>query len=105
MFVNYAAVEKKAFDSASCRMTGFFRHFYFSKDSAVSRQEFEEYHRRLVAAQAIAGIKPNGEAEVTFYNTIKSMKEHLLSTLEWTLEDIKNKGDKNYTKHFSDGVE
>jgi hypothetical protein len=76
----------------------------YAKHVIQSLEEFEDYHRKFVAAQALAGIKPNGEAEATFYATIQDMKEHLLSTLEWTIEDLQHKGDKNYTKHFKDGV-
>jgi hypothetical protein len=62
------------------------------------------YYNGGTCSWFLAGIKPNGEAEATFYATIQDMKEHLLSTLEWTIEDLQHKGDKNYTKHFKDGV-
>jgi hypothetical protein len=85
--------------------------FTFSQEIALyakhvigSLGEFEDHHRKFVAAQAIAGIRPNGEAEATFYNTIQDMKAHLLSTLEWTIKDLQHKGDKHYIKHFTDGV-
>jgi hypothetical protein len=77
----------------------------YAKHIIRALEQFEEHHRRFVAAQAIAGIKPNGEAEATFYNTVKDMREQIYGTLVWTIEDLKHKGDKYYTKHFDDGVE
>ena len=66
---------------------------------------FEEHHRRYVAAQAVAGIKPAGEQERTFYETLSGVRQEVLNTLELTIEDLRHKGDKYYEKHFKDGVE
>lgn len=77
----------------------------YAKHVINSLEEFEDYHRRLVAAQAIAGIKPVGDQEVMFYETVRSMKEQIISTLEKTIDDLKHKGDKYHEKHFQDGVE
>jgi hypothetical protein len=77
----------------------------YTKHVIKSLDEFEEHHRKLVAAQAIAGIKPIGDMEVAFYETVRQMKEQIISTLEQTIDDLKHKGDKYHEKHFPDGVE
>jgi hypothetical protein len=79
----------------------------YTKQVIKSLDEFEEHHRKLVAAQAIAGIKPIGDKEVafSFYETVRQMKEQVISTLEQTIDDLKHKGDKYHEKHFPDGVE
>lgn len=77
----------------------------YAKHVINSLEQFEDYHRRFVAAQAIAGIKPVGDQEVVFYETVRQIKEHVISTLEETIDDLKHKGDKHHTKHFKDGVE
>ncbi|WP_063891853.1 hypothetical protein [Paenibacillus sp. Soil787] len=77
----------------------------YAKHVIKSLDEFEDHHRNLIAAQAIAGIKPVGAQEVAFYETVKLMKEQIISTLEQTVDDLKHKGDKYHEKHFPDGVE
>jgi hypothetical protein len=68
-------------------------------------EQFEEQHLKLVAAQALAGIKPDGEQEQAFYATVRQIKEQMVATLELTLDDLTHKGDKHYEKNFTDGVE
>ncbi len=77
----------------------------YAKHVYESLEQYEDQHRKLIAMQAINGDKPIGEQEVLFYETIRRMKEQLITTLENTIDDLKNIGDKNYTKHFRDGVE
>ncbi|MFD0693906.1 hypothetical protein ACFQZT_07365 [Paenibacillus sp. GCM10027628] len=77
----------------------------YAKHVIKSLEDFEDHHRRLVAAQAIAGIKPIGDQEVAFYETVREMKEQIVSTLVQTIDDLKHKGDKYHEKHFPDGVE
>jgi hypothetical protein len=66
---------------------------------------FEEHHRKFVAAQSLAGIRPEGEQEASFYQTIQDMREQILQTLQLTVDDLKHKGDKHHDRHFRDGVE
>lgn len=77
----------------------------YAKHVYESLEQFEDQHRKLVAVQAIYGSKPVGEQEILFYETIRHMKEQLITTLENTIDDLKHIGDKNYVKHFRDGVE
>ena len=77
----------------------------YAKHVISSLEQFEDYHRRFVAAQALAGIKPVGDQEMVFYETVRQMKEQVISTLEKTIDDLKHKGDKHHHKHFEDGVE
>lgn len=77
----------------------------YAKHVIAALEQYEDYHRRFVAAQAIAGIRPEGGKEVVFYETLAEMKRRLLETLELTIDDLKHKGDKHYFKHFTDGVE
>ncbi|MDP4163211.1 MAG: hypothetical protein Q8906_09490 [Bacillota bacterium] len=71
---------------------------------------FDEYdkkaeeHRRLVASDALAGIKTSGVEEKTFYNTIHETKRWMLDVLERTTQDFEHSGDKNWNKNFKDGV-
>lgn len=77
----------------------------YAKHVITSLEQFEDYHRRLTAVQAVAGSKPVGDQEAVFYDTVRQMKEQLISTLEDTIDDLKHTGDKYYVKHFKDGVE
>ncbi|NQX66069.1 hypothetical protein HQN90_08025 [Paenibacillus alba] len=77
----------------------------YAKHVIKSLEDFEDNHRKLVAAQAIAGIRPIGEQEVAFYETVRQMKEQIVSTLVQTIDDLRHKGDKHHEKHFPDGVE
>lgn len=77
----------------------------YAKHVCESLEQFEDQHRKLVAVQATYGNKPVGEQEVLFYETIRHMKEQLITTLENTIDDLKNIGNKNYVKHYRDGVE
>ncbi|WP_199613710.1 hypothetical protein [Paenibacillus alkalitolerans] len=77
----------------------------YAKHVLEALDHLEEYHRRYVAAQALAGIKPSGGQEQVFYDTLSDVRKELLHTLEWTIEDLRHKGDKYYTNHFKDGVE
>lgn len=67
--------------------------------------KFVEEHRNLVAQNAIAGVKPNGQEERTFYEQINETKRILLQVLEQTTQDLEHQGDKHWNKHFRDGVD
>ena len=67
-------------------------------------ERVEEEHRTLVAANALAGIRPNGEEEKHFHEHMHMVKEMMVSVLEKTEEDIEHVGDKNWSNHFRDGV-
>jgi hypothetical protein len=64
----------------------------------------DENHRKFVAAQALAGISPKGDQEETFRDTMAEIRKQVYKTLEWTIEDLEHKGDKNYNQHYKDGV-
>ncbi len=64
----------------------------------------EEEHRALVAANALAGIRPNGEEEKHFHEHMQMVKEMMVSVLEKTEEDIEHVGDKNWSRNFRDGI-
>lgn len=72
---------------------------------------FEEYdkkmdeHRRLIASNALAGIKTSGIEEKVFYDTIYETKRWMLDVLERTIQDFEHCGDKYWLKNFRDGVE
>jgi hypothetical protein len=61
-------------------------------------------HRRIVSSNSLAGIKPNGEKEHTFYRTMHDVKRILIVELEKTIEDFKHLGDKHYDRNYPDGV-
>jgi len=61
-------------------------------------------HRRIVSSNSLAGIKPNGEREHTFYRSMRDVKRSLIVELEKTIEDFKNLGDKHYVRNYPDGV-
>lgn len=61
-------------------------------------------HRRLVAIDALAGIKPDGEKEHDFYEHMNSLKKIMLAELEKTVQDIEHLGDKTWDKNFKDGI-
>ncbi|WP_040203387.1 hypothetical protein [Neobacillus jeddahensis] len=61
-------------------------------------------HRRIVSSNSLAGIKPNGKKEHTFYRSMHDVKRILIVELEKTLEDFKHLGDKHYVRNYPDGV-
>lgn len=62
-------------------------------------------HRKLVASNALAGIKVKGNEEKVYYDSILEMKKLLLDVLEKTTEDFEHLGDKRWEKKFKDGVD
>lgn len=78
--------------------------------SIFVKHVFEEYdkkadeHRRLIASNALAGIKTSGVEEKVFYDTIQETKRWMLDVLERTSQDLEHTGDKNWHKNFPDGV-
>jgi len=79
-------------------VTKYVKHVFDALD-----QKAEE-RRKLAAANALAGMKINGEAEKTFYETIYEMKKLLLDVLEKTIADFEHQGDKHWEKNYKDGV-
>lgn len=71
-------------------------------DEALSK--IEEEHRRIVAVDALAGIKPNRDEELVFRDTIHTVRKALISELEKTVEDIHHRGDKYWIKNYKDGI-
>ncbi|OIK10997.1 hypothetical protein [Bacillus sp. MUM 13] len=67
--------------------------------------KLNEEHRRLVAVNAVAGIKPNPAEETSFQEHLSELKHIIFQELEKTVEDIEHKGDKNWHLHFKDGVD
>ncbi|WP_066367632.1 hypothetical protein [Neobacillus fumarioli] len=79
-------------------VTKYVKHVFDALD-----QKAEE-RRKLAAANALAGMKINGEAEKTFYETIYEMKKLFLDVLEKTIADFEHQGDKHWEKNYKDGV-
>ncbi|WP_419880387.1 hypothetical protein ACN6MY_11835 [Peribacillus sp. B-H-3] len=67
--------------------------------------KLNEEHRRLVAVNAVAGISPDPTEETSFQEHLAELKHIIFQELEKTAEDIEHKGDKNWNKHFKDGVD
>jgi hypothetical protein len=67
--------------------------------------QLREKHRQLVGTSAVAKIKPNGQAEKTFYETITEAQQLIMTTLEYTTEDIEHRGDKYWEKWYPQGVD
>lgn len=61
-------------------------------------------HRRIVSLNSLAGIKPSGERENSFYTSLRDVKRILIIELEKTIEDFKHLGDKHYDRNYTDGV-
>ncbi|QED46443.1 hypothetical protein [Cytobacillus dafuensis] len=81
------------------------------KDIAIFvKHVFDEYdiktdeHRRLIASNALAGIKTSGVEEKVFYDMIQETKRWMLDVLERTAQDFEHKGDKYWNKNFPDGT-
>ncbi|MFC6333520.1 hypothetical protein ACFP56_12895 [Paenibacillus septentrionalis] len=79
--------------------------FLQTKHTLKALDDLIEQHRKFTSIQAISGVKIVGSEEQLFYNTISEAKELIVVTLEKTLSDLEHKGDKNYTRNYSDGVE
>lgn len=67
-------------------------------------KNLEEEHRRLVASDALAGIRPDKNEEYMFQDTITNVRSILIKELEKTVQDLEHKGDKNWVKNFKDGI-
>lgn len=67
-------------------------------------RKLEEEHRRIVALDAIAGIKPDKQEEIVFRETIKAVQTVLIDELEKTAKDLEHRGDKNWVKNYKDGI-
>lgn len=63
-----------------------------------------EEHRLLVAANAIAGISPDGELEKLYRDLSNEMKRTIIDVLKKTTQDFEHQGDKYWDKNFKDGV-
>jgi hypothetical protein len=74
------------------------QHVFYALDQKA------ESHRRLVASNALAGIKVKGDEEKAFYDSITEFKKLLLDVLEQTTKDLEHQGDKNWDRIFKDGV-
>ncbi|KAB7672855.1 hypothetical protein [Bacillus sp. B1-b2] len=61
-------------------------------------------HRKVVASDAMAGIRPDGCEEHAFYTTMNDVKFTIMSELRKTVDDFMHLGDKYHTKHYPDGV-
>ncbi|WP_313798584.1 hypothetical protein [Cytobacillus sp.] len=78
--------------------------------SIFVKHVFDEYdkkvdeHRRLIASNALAGVKTSGVEEKVFYDTIQETKKWMLDVLERTAQDFEHTGDKNWDKNYPDGV-
>jgi len=79
--------------------------FLQTKHALQALDDLADQHRKFTSMQAISGVKIVGSEETMFYNTLSDAKEQIVETLEKTLSDLQNKGDKNYTRHYQDGVE
>ncbi len=99
MFVKRLEEIKKNMPAAHKELVKYVEH------ALIALGRVEEEHRALVAANALAGIRPDGEEEKLFYEHMNLVKEMMVSVLEKTEEDIEHAGDKNWSKNYADGVE
>ncbi|MGF7535282.1 hypothetical protein AAGG74_16645 [Bacillus mexicanus] len=76
----------------------FISHYLESIDTSI------DYHRRLTAMNALCGIKPNSKEEAAYLATITELKQLLIKELEKTAEEVEHIGDKNWPKHYKDGL-
>ena len=76
-----------------------------TKHTLRAIDDLVEEHRRFTSIQALNGVKIDGNEELMFFTTLNEVKLVILSTLEKTLDDLENKWDKHYSKHFQDGVD
>lgn len=79
--------------------------FLQMKHTLKAVDDLAEQHRVYQAVQALSGTRIVGAEESVYFDTLNQVKEQIVHTLELTIEDLEHKGDKNYTKHFKDGVE
>jgi hypothetical protein len=79
-------------------ITKYVKHVFDALDQKV------EEHRKLAAANALAGVKIKGEEEKTYYDSIYEAKKLLLDVLEKTIADFDHQGDKHWDKNYKDGV-
>jgi len=79
--------------------------FLQTQHTLKALDDLADQHRRFTSIQAISGVKVIGSEEKLYYDTLSQAKEQIVETLEQTLDDLEHIGDKNYKKHFKDGVE
>ncbi|GGN98187.1 hypothetical protein [Saccharibacillus kuerlensis] len=79
-------------------ISAYVEHAFQSIDQLV------EQHRCENAALAIYGDRINGNEERVYFDTVSQIKAELLKTLEKTVQDALHSGDKNWSKHYKDGI-
>lgn len=76
----------------------------YTQHAIKAIDQLVDQHRRIVASNALAGIKPVGERENAFHNTMKNVQGILVDELEKTVSDLNHLGDKYYEPNYPDGV-
>lgn len=79
--------------------------FLQTKHTLQAINDLAEHHRLLTALHGIEGYRIIGAEERLFYDTLAVVKEEIVQTLEKTIDDLEQRGNKHYDKHFKDGVE
>jgi glutamyl-tRNA reductase len=77
------------------KLTG---HYFAEIDKKIER------HRKEVAMNAVAGIKPDLVEEKAYQDTVRVLKNVMIHELEKTLEEIEHAGDKHWIHHYNDGI-
>ena len=67
--------------------------------------QLREKHTQFVGTSASAKIKPSGQYEKCFYETITEIQQLIMTTLEHTTEDVEHRGDKYWEKWYPQGVD
>lgn len=76
----------------------------YVEHALMSIDQLVEKHRRENAALAMYGDRINGNEERVYFDTISQVKADLLETLEKTVQDALHSGDKNWSRHYKDGI-
>ena len=76
----------------------------YTKHVLEAIDKLADEHRRIISSNSLAGIKPSGERENSFYNSLREVKRILIIELEKTIEDFNHLGDKHYVRNYPDGV-
>lgn len=76
----------------------------FVEHSLQAIDHFIEEHNQVVYIENMYGHKPSKEEEQMFNRTARDIKALLIAELEKTVQDFEHRGDKNWSKHYKDGI-
>jgi hypothetical protein len=77
---------------------------HFAHHIITKIDEFEEEHRKIVASDALAGMKPDPTEERVLRETLQAVRRIIMIELKDTVDDMLHLGDKYHEVKHKDGI-